>query len=113
MMSESRSCPKSSLSTSQSRTIPLMRFSEMKAGRRREVRSEATDCTTLRSTTPRLRSQRKKERSDEISRFIDAAPIRSFSVRWRIHSRISSVATRRSPSGESSTLSHARNCATS
>ena len=75
--------------------------------------SDVTDCTMLCVTTRRMRSQRKKERSDETSRFIDAAPMPPSSVRWRIHARMSSVVAVCNPAGVSGIPDHARNCSTS
>ncbi len=81
MISELRSRTKSSLSHSHSLTMPFMRLSGTKAGSRCEVRSEGIGCTTSRPTAPVRSSQRNSARSDEISRFIEAALTRPVSVR--------------------------------
>lgn len=71
--------------------MPLMRPRDG-AGRRREVFSDATGAATSRLTTPARSSQRNRsDRSDDISRFIEAALRRPSSLRKMIHSRMSSV----------------------
>ena len=89
--------------------MSLMRLSGTKAGRRREVFSDATGAATSRLTTPVRSSQRNSDRSDDISRFIEAALRRPSSVRKMIHSRMSSVVTRRRSESVSLIPNHARN----
>ncbi len=83
-----------------------MRLSGTKTGSRFGVRSEGTLRQMSRSQRPVRWSQRKKERSDETSRLMEAAPSEVLTERWTIHSRMSSVRTAAGSNDASSVPSH-------